>query len=181
MGKKGENAMKIVMIYDQIQAGMGAKDDKMVPLGILKETVGPAIMMESYLKQNDGRVMATLYCGNGTYAKNPDEVCRKLVAMVHKLNPDVVMCGPAFNYAEFAQMSARVAAEIVAAGKIPAIAAMSEENTETIEAHRDKVDIVRTPKKGGIGLNESLKNMVELARGLVDGANVDELKQKVCF
>ena len=42
--------MKIVMIYDQIQSGMGAKDDRMVPLGILKEPVGPAIMMEPYLK-----------------------------------------------------------------------------------------------------------------------------------
>ena len=28
--------MKIVMIYDQIQSGLGAKDDRNLPLGILE-------------------------------------------------------------------------------------------------------------------------------------------------
>lgn len=173
--------MKIVMIYDQIQSGLGAKDDKMLPLGILKEPVGPAVMMENYLKQVDGRVMATLYCGNGTYMANPDEVARKLVAMVHKLNPDFVMCGPAFNYAEFAEMCGRVAADIQAAGSIPALAAMSEENAETIERYRNLVPIVRTPKKGGIGLNESLKAMCELAQAITSGADASAIKAKACF
>lgn len=173
--------MKIVMIYDQIQSGLGAKDDKMLPLGLLKEPVGPAVMMESYLKQADARVLATLYCGNGTYMADPDEVARKLVAMVHKLNPDFVMCGPAFNYAEYAEMCGRVAADIQSAGKIPALAAMSEENTATIERYRNLVPIVRTPKKGGIGLNEALKSMVDLARATVDGADVAALKERACF
>ena len=40
--------MKIVMIYDQIQSGKGIKDDHMVPLGLVKESCGPAIMMEPF-------------------------------------------------------------------------------------------------------------------------------------
>ena len=75
--RKG-TTMKIVMLYDQIQSGLGAKDDRNLPLGILKEPVGPAIMMESLLKQVGGKVVATLYCGWGTYGDNPDEVARKL-------------------------------------------------------------------------------------------------------
>lgn len=31
--------MKIVMIYDQIQSGKGIKDDRMVPLGLVKNHV----------------------------------------------------------------------------------------------------------------------------------------------
>ena len=50
--------MKVIMIYDQIQSGAGIKDDHMIPLGAKKEPVGPAIMMEQYLKTVDGRVMA---------------------------------------------------------------------------------------------------------------------------
>ena len=57
--------MKVIMIYDQIQAGAGIKDDHMVPLGAKKEAVGHAIMMEPYLKAADGRVHAWLYCGDG--------------------------------------------------------------------------------------------------------------------
>ena len=173
--------MKMIMIYDQIQAGLGAKDDKMLPLGATRDIVGPAIMMEQYLKQIDARVIATLYCGNGTYMANPDEVARKLVAMVHKLGADVVVCGPAFNYAEYAEMCGRVASDINAAGKAHAIAAMSEENAETIERYRDKTPIVRTPKKGGVGLNESLKHICQLAKGLADGTDVSELKASACF
>ena len=173
--------MKLIMIYDQIQSGLGTKDDKMLPLGATRDTVGPAVMMEQYLKQADARVLATLYCGNGTFKADPDEVARKLVAMSHKLGADCVICGPAFNYADYAEMCARVAADINAAGKICALAAMSEENAETIEKYRELTPIVKTPKKGGLGLNDSLKNMVLLARAMVDGDDTSELKAKVCF
>ena len=73
--------MKIVMIYDQIQSGKGIKDDHMVPLGLVKESCGPAIMMEPFLKQVNGHVVCCLYCGDGFYEANSDEVSRKLWAM----------------------------------------------------------------------------------------------------
>ena len=104
--------MKIIMIFDQIQAGLGSKDDAMVPLTGKKEPVGPAVMMEPFLKEVDGHVVACLCCGSGTYLADPGEVSRKLCAMVNKLNPDVVICGPAFNYADYAAMSARVACDV---------------------------------------------------------------------
>ena len=66
-------------------------------------------MMEQYLKTVDGRVMACLYCGDGYYEANPEEVSRKLCAMVNKLKPDVVMCGPAFNYLGYGKMAANIA------------------------------------------------------------------------
>ena len=46
--------MKIIMIYDQIQSGLGTKDDTMVPLTGKKEPIGPAVMMEPFLKEVDG-------------------------------------------------------------------------------------------------------------------------------
>ena len=74
--------MKIVMLFDQIQSGLGTKDDTMVPLTGKKEAVGPAVMMQPFLKEIGGHVMACLCCGNGTYLADPDEVSRKLCAMV---------------------------------------------------------------------------------------------------
>jgi len=170
-----------MMIYDQIQAGAGTKDDKMVPLGAKKEPVGPAIMMEPYLKQIDGRVIACLYCGNGTYLADPDEVSRKLCAMVNKIQPDVVICGPAFNYADYSNMAARVAYDINQTTKVPAFAAMSVENEETIADYKDKVNIVITPKKGGTGLNEALENMCHLAKALADKEDITALTKEICF
>lgn len=174
--------MKIIMIFDQIQSGLGTKDDRMVPLTGKKEAVGPAVMMQPFLKEIDGRVAACLCCGNGTYLADPDEVSRKLCAMVKKLQPDIVICGPAFNYADYAAMCARVADDINQTTGIKAFAAMSQENEETIAGYKDKVLIVKTPKKGGMGLNDSLKNICHVAKAMADGdPGLETLKQKVCF
>lgn len=160
--------MKLVMIYDQIQAGAGTKDDKMIGLNITKEKVGPAVMMEKMLKDHEATVIATLYCGNGYYMENKDEVVRKLVAMVEKLKPDAVICGPSFNYLEYSDMCANVAAKIID-NKHIAICAMAEENGDTIEAFKAKVPIVKCPRKGGVGLNDTLKEVVKLASTLTAG------------
>ena len=78
------------------------------------------------------------------------------------------MCGPAFNYADYAAMCAKVACDINANTDAKAFAAMSVENAETIAAYKDKVAIVETPKKGGMGLNDALKNMCAMAKALAD-------------
>ena len=173
--------MKIIMIYDQIQSGAGIKDDHDIPLGAKKEAVGPAVMMEPFLKKVDGKVVACLYCGDGTYLKNPDEVSRKLCAMVNKLKPDVVMCGPCFNYLNYGKMAARIAYDINQNTSSKAIAAMSDDNQETINEYKDKLCIIKTRKKGGIGLNESLEGMCVLAKALYQEKEIEEFKEKFCF
>ena len=125
--------------------------------------------------------MACLYCGDGTYLKNPDEVSRKLCAMVNKLKPDVVMCGPCFNYLNYGKMAARIAYDINQNTSSKVIAAMSDDNQETINEYKDKLCIIKTPKKGGIGLNESLEGMCVLAKALYQEKEIEEIKEKFCF
>jgi glycine/betaine/sarcosine/D-proline reductase family selenoprotein B len=160
--------IRMIMIYDQVQSGQGTKDDKMIPLNATKEIIGPAVMMKSYLKEIDARVIATLICGTGTYQQNPDEVSRKLAAMVKKLKADVVVCGPSFDYADYSAMCAKVADEIKQKTKIPALAAMAQENEEIIRQYEDRIPIIRTPKKGEGGLKEALKNICLTAKELAD-------------
>lgn len=173
--------MKIVMVFDQIQAGAGIKDDHMVPLGLMKGAVGPAIMMEPYLKMYNGQVLACLYCGDGYYAENKQECLRKYCAMVEKIKPDVVMCGPAFDYLGFGRMAAEVAQAIQKAGVAQAFAALSAENEETIAAFKDCIPLVKVPKKGGVGLDTSLRAMCEVAHALYTGADIQPFKQTCCF
>ena len=95
---------------------------------------------------------------------------------------DIVICGPAFNYADYAAMCARVADDINRTTDAKAFAPMSQENEETIAAYKDKVLIVKTPKKGGMGLNDSLKHICQVAKALADeDPGLETLKQKVCF
>ena len=125
--------MKIVMIFDQIQSGLGTKDDTMVPLTGKKEPVGPAVMMQPFLKEMDG-------------------------------------------------MAARVADDINTTTGVKAFAAMSEENVDTIQEFKNKVAIVKTPKKGGLGLNDALKNICKMAKAMVEqDPALEKLKQEVCY
>lgn len=151
--------IKLIMIYDQVQAGLGTKDDRMVPLGASREVIGPALMMKPYLKEIDAKVIACLSCGTGTYALDPDEVKRKLCVMVQKVGADAVICGPSFNYPEYSEMCAEVADEIQQKTGVPALAAMAAENKDIIEVYDKKITIITTPKKGEAGLNDALKKL----------------------
>ena len=139
-------------------------------------------MMQPFLKEMDGHVIACLCCGNGTYLADPQEVSRKLCAMVKKLQPDVVICGPAFNFLDYGAMAARVADDINTTTGVKAFAAMSEENVDTIQEFKNKVAIVKTPKKGGLGLNDALKNICKMAKAMVEqDPALEKLKQEVCY
>lgn len=172
---------KIMMVYDQIQAGAGTKDDRMVPLKATKEVIGPAVMMERFLKANDEKIVACVYAGIGTWKENPEEIIRKITALAKKLGVDAVLCGPCFNYAEYAEMAAQAALSIQNTDGIPAIACMSAENEAVIEQYKNLIPIVKCPKKGAVGLNEALENMCKLASALPDQSKAEALEKNCCF
>ena len=89
------------------------------------------------------------------------------------------MCGPAFNYAEFALMCAMVADQLKKEN-IPVVAAMSAENETTIEQYRNSIPIVRCPKKGGTGLNETLSNMCRALHDIARGQPIAD-QSEICF
>lgn len=173
--------MNIIVIYDQIQSGLGTKDDKMLPLGGKKETIGPGVMMAPFLKDHGMKVIATLYCGHGTYLEDPEMVTDKLTKMVQKLNPDMVICGPAYNFKDYALMAAHTAAKISSQTKVKAMAAMSKENEETIKVYKDQILIVKTPAKGEAGLTSALKNICLVAHEYHQDTLTEDLKSQVCY
>lgn len=172
---------RVMMVYDQIQAGQGTKDDKMVPLKATKEVVGPAVMMDRFLKANDEKVIACVYCGNGTFLENPEEITRKITALATKLKPDIVFCGPTFNYKDYALMAATVCESIQNNTGIATLACMSKENDETIEQFKSRIPIVRGPKKGEVGLNEALEHMCQLGAALADHKDVTAMEKDFCY
>ncbi|MBZ2175379.1 glycine/betaine/sarcosine/D-proline family reductase selenoprotein B [Schnuerera sp. xch1] len=173
--------MKVLMIFDQIQAGMGGKEKADIPLGGKKGEIGSVPMIKPHLNDVDGKIIACLYCGDEYFEKNQDEVSKKMVSMVKKLNPDVVICGPAYNYKGYAHMSAHLGKELSEKTDIPVIAAMSKENKDIISKYKNSVNIVKMPRKGGIGLNKSLKNICVLAQKMVNGEDIKELKKDICY
>ncbi len=174
--------MNIVLIFDQGLAGAGGKSNPNVGLTAVKGGIGSALMMESHLEKIGAKVAATLYCGNGYFLNNREEVVTKMTAMVKKVNPDFVVCGPCFNFPDYAKMAAMISTSILEKTDIKSCAMMSVENGETIENYKNKTPIVRMPKKGGSGLNDSFADLCELIKGTVESSgSLGDIKKRVCY
>ncbi|MGG5323361.1 hypothetical protein IGJ83_001673 [Enterococcus pernyi] len=98
-----------------------------------------------------------MYCGDQYYLDHQEEVNKKFVGFAKKFSADAVLCGPAMHYANFGMMAAQLALAFSEQG-IPSVAAMSEENP-AFANYTEKINIIKMPKKGGIGLNDSYKNI----------------------
>lgn len=173
--------MKIIFIFDQIQAGLGGKENGDVELGGKRLGIGSTNMFENLLKESNSEIIATLYSGDDYFLRNHEIVSKKMAAMVRKLQPDVVICGPAFNYEKYGQMCGEVGLKIEQKVHIPVVAAMSKECVEAISEYKDKLDIIKMPKKGGTGLTASLKNIIGLADKKVKKEDYTEFKKEYCY
>lgn len=174
--------MKVVLIFDQGLAGAGGKVNPNLSLTAVKGGVGSALMLEPHFKEIGAEVVATLYCGNEYFLNNQEEVVLKMTAMVKKLNPDFVVCGPCFNFPDYAKMSAMISACINERTTLNTCAMMSIENQSIIDEYKDKTMIVKMPKKGGTGLNESIQSLCSLMDASINHPEkVDEVKAKVCY
>ncbi len=174
--------MKVVLIFDQGLAGAGGKSNPHEGLNMKKGGIGSALMLQPYFDKIDAEVVATLYCGNEYYLENKDEVVFKLAAMCKKINPDIVVCGPCFNFEDYADMAAHTASLIKEKTEVHPIAMMSEENKDIIDEFKSTIPIVRMPKKGGTGLAESLSHLAELMQAIyTNDPQIDELKNSICY
>lgn len=173
--------MKIMMIFDQIQAGFGGKEKGNLELGGKRLPIGSASMFDNYLKEIDGEIIATLYCGDDYYLANKETVTRKLVGMTSKMAPDIVICGPAFNYEKYGLLCSEVGTAIESQTGIPVVAAMSEECDEAIRKHKTELTIIKMPKKGGTGLTNALKNILTLAQLKVTDQPIEKFIKENCY
>ena len=170
---------KVILVLNHVQAGMGSDENAHLAPGGKKTTMGPGQTLAPYFEENDAEIIATLYCGDQYYLENKEEVTKKFVGFAKKFEADAVLCGPAMQYPNFGEMAAQLAISFEKYG-IPAVAAMSIENPAT-EKYKQQLSIVEMPKKGGIGLNESFKNMALLTAEKAHQAETKELEAKICF
>lgn len=160
--------MRVLLFFDQTQAGAGGKERPNVELAVEKGGIGSYHMFEKFIKQEGGLVLATMYCGNGYFFEHEEEVKRKVAGLATKLKADIVLCGPCFDYPDYSRMSAILAQYIEENTDTKAVAMFSKENEEVIEQYKDSVRIIKMPRKGGTGLNESLENMSKVLKAVVE-------------
>ncbi|MDO5089076.1 MAG: GrdB-related putative oxidoreductase [Leptotrichiaceae bacterium] len=156
--------MRVVLFFDQIQSGTGGKENANVELAVEKGGIGSYMMFEEYMKEIGASVLATTYCSDSYFRENRETVLSKMESLLNKVKANILLCGPCFNYYGYAQMSAVLAEYIGQNTECIPVVVCSEENGDIIEKYKNKITIVKMPKKGGVGLRESLKNMSKVIK-----------------
>lgn len=170
---------KIILVLNHVQAGMGSDENAQLAPGGKKAAIGPGQTLAPMFAEQDAEIVATLFCGDQYYLQNQAEVNKKFVGFAKKFGADAVLCGPAMQYPNFGEMCGELV-ECFRAHGIPAAAAMSIENPAT-EKFKKKIPVVKMPKKGGIGLQDSFRNMVLLTSEMAAGAETTELQAEICY
>ncbi|MBO0474301.1 hypothetical protein IGL98_000730 [Enterococcus sp. DIV0840] len=170
---------RIIVVLNHVQAGMGSDENAHLTPGGKKSAMGPGQTLSPFFEENDAQIVATLYCGDQYYLENQEEMTKKFVGFAKKFEADAILCGPAMQYPNFGEMAAKLAISFNQYG-IPAIASMSVENPAT-EKYKKQIPIVKMPKKGGIGLNDSFKNMALLTAKKAHGQDTTTVEKEVCF
>lgn len=170
---------KILLVLNHSLAGFGSDEQAQLKPSGKKAPLGPGVTLLPFLQKQGAEIVATLYCGDQYYLENEEEVAKKFIGFAKKFHADAVLCGPAMHYPNFGEMAARLACKFNAAG-IPAIAAMAEENP-AVSHYYQQVPIVKMPKKGGIVLNNSFKQMAQLVVAKANGKETKQLEETSCF
>lgn len=168
--------MKIVLIFDQGLAGAGGKSNPNQGLEIAKGGIGSALMLQPHFAKIKAQVIATLYCGNQYFLDHREEVVLKMTKMVEKIKPDMVVCGPCFNFEDYALMAAMITKNIKENTDVKAVTMMSKENESTIQSYKNDIDIIKMPKKGGTGLSDSFDNLAIYIESKVNNKDDEKIK-----
>ena len=170
---------KIILILNHVTAGMGSDEQAQLPPGGKKTALGPGETLAPLFKEKKAEIIATLYCGDRYYSSHPEEVKQKFIGFAKKFGADAILCGPAMHYPNFGEMAGGLVEAFNKEG-IPAVAAMSVENP-AVAKYQQVIPIVKMPKKGGIGLNQSYKNMATIVTQLAKGEERTSSEQQMIF
>lgn len=161
--------MRMMMLFDQIQSGLGTKDDGNLPLGLDNKLIGPAVMMKPYLLKENIKITHCIYCGTSFFFEHEEAILKKLATVLVKANPDIIVCGPSFNYKPYSEMCVHVASYLKKNTDLKVLCAMAKENQDLIVEYKDMIPILKMPKKGESGLSEALENICRMSKDIVDG------------
>jgi len=174
--------MKIIILLDQMQSGLGGDEQADTELGGKKLAMGVADTFDRILKKKDSEVMATFFCGTKYFFDNRDVVKGKITRMCQKMQPDVLVVGPTYDYDEFAWMACEIGSDVQKDSDIPVVAMVAlENNSDVIDQFKRDLNIIKMPKKGGTGLTTSIDNCLELCELKTKRSQTSEFVTEHCY
>jgi glycine reductase len=126
--------LRVVHYLNQFFGGIGGEDRADVGVTVKTGAVGPGRLLETALGEG-ARIDATIVCGDNFAAERADDVARAVTAELERLQPDLLVAGPAFGSGRYGLACAHVC-KVAQDRGIAAITAMHHENPGAASARR---------------------------------------------
>jgi len=139
-----QRKVRIVHYINQFFGGIGGEEKADHRPEQRLGFVGPGQALQTALGE-DGDIVATVICGDGYFNENIEEAKAKILDLIKKNDPDIVVAGPAFNAGRYGMACGAVAEAVSEKLKLPVVTAMYPENPG-VELYRKYAYIVETGK-----------------------------------
>lgn len=166
--------LRVVQYINQFFANIGGEEKADYQPELREGAVGPGLAFNQNFGEN-AEIVATVICGDSYFNENVDSALETVMSMIKSQNPDLVVCGPAFNAGRYGVACGTVAAA-VKKENIPVVTGMYKENPGA-DMFKKEVYIVST-KNSAAGMRDAVKKMaplgLKLAKGEEIGASAEE-------
>ena len=127
--------LKVVHYINQFFANIGGEEKADYKPELRNEIVGPGLAF-SQAFGDEAEIVATVICGDSYFNENVEEAKATVLDMIKSQNPDLVICGPAFNAGRYGVACGIVAAAVKKELGLPVVTGMYKETRALICSRR---------------------------------------------
>lgn len=161
--------LRVVHYINQFFANIGGEEKADYEPELREGVVGPGMAFQQSFGE-EAEIVATVICGDSYFNENVDKATETVLSMIKSQNPDLVICGPAFNAGRYGVACGTVAAAVKKQLGLPVVTGMYKENPGA-DMYKKEVYIIST-KNSAAGMRDAVKKMAPLALKLAKGEEI---------
>ncbi len=167
--------LRIVHYINQFFANIGGEEKADYQPELREGIVGPGMAFNGAFG-DQAEIVATVICGDSYFNENLETAKKTVLDMIKGQNPDLVICGPAFNAGRYGVACGTVAAAVKEELNVPVITGMYKENPGA-DMFKNQVYVVST-KDSAAGMRDAVAIMVPLGLKLAKGEKIGASAQE---
>jgi len=167
--------MRIVYYLNQFFGGLGGEEQAGAPLDWREGAVGPGKLFEQ-LFGGDGKVVATLICGDNYAVENQAAMITEALEKISAANPDLFVAGPCFQAGRYGMAAGALCVAVQSKLSISVITAMADENPGA-DLYREFLYIVDSGANAA-RMRDVLLAMAQLAQKIITKAPIGSPKEE---
>ncbi len=156
--------IRVIHYINQFFGQIGGEEKAGVPPKVVEGPVGPGLLVERLLKEQ-GKVVATVICGDNYFAENTESAAGELLAMIKDRPCDLFIAGPAFNAGRYGIACGEMVRRVQKDLGLPAVTGMFPENPG-VDLHRKSIYIIETGNSAA-AMAKAMPKMVDLGMKLL--------------